>query len=75
MTRRVLGMGPIADTAAGEAAGERLLPVERLLDAEGGRRAVEGEQRPPTAVQRPARRALTLPDDRDPSPDYGLPHD
>lgn len=53
-------MGPTADTAAGEAAGARLLPVERLMDSEGGREAVEGEQRPRTAVQRPGRRVLGL---------------
>ena len=75
MKRRELGKGPTAAAAATEDVGARLLPVERLLEAEGGREAVEGEQRPHTAVQRPARRALALPEDRDPPPGYGLPHD
>lgn len=56
-------MGPTADTVAGEAAGARLLPVERLMDSEGGREAVQGEQRPQTGVQRPGRRRLGVPPD------------
>lgn len=56
-------MGPTARTAAAEGAGARLLPVERLLDGEGGREAAEGEQRPQTGVQRSGRRRLGVPPD------------
>lgn len=68
-------MGPTARAAAAEGAGARLLPVERVLDGEGGREAVEGEQRSQESVQRPARRALGLPAGGDPPPGYGLAHD
>jgi hypothetical protein len=58
--RRKLGKGPSAPAAAAEdAAGARLLPVERLSGPRDGREAVESEQRPQMPVQRPARRVLS----------------
>ncbi|WP_128381942.1 hypothetical protein [Streptomyces cavernae] len=61
MTRRVLGMGPTEQSTAAECAGSRLLPVERLLDPEGGREAAEGEQQPQTEVRRLRRRRPSVP--------------
>lgn len=57
MKRRELGMGPTARAAAADGEGARLLPVERLLEEQGEREAVEGEQQR-QGVQRPARRRV-----------------